>query len=127
VFFVAGQALLRGSKLDPLSTAHVFIVSMGIVAAIAWMLSRHVMPKSVTSLFPAIAAGAAFYIGNVIWVRAIKTSPNIAFVRVLMAGVETALLLGVALLFFNQKASLMQILLTFAGLVLLAAAAFLAS
>lgn len=145
MLFVVGQALLRGSKLDPVVTAHAFIASMGAVAAVAWATldiweprwlrgggkeessgsgkSPTTMTALLPLLLPAVGAGTAFYAGNLLWVGAIKSAPNIAFVRVLMAGIETALLLGVALLLFGQRASLAQVALTLGGMALLVGAA----
>jgi hypothetical protein len=138
VLFVAGQTCVRFSGLSTRSTAALFMVTMGIAAAIAWLATaswgRNVTAAAAATrtapllllaaaATPAVAAGFLFAGGNALWVWAIHDAPNIALIRVLMAGLEIAALAVVAALVFGQMISWKQAALTVIGLASFAVAA----
>ena len=125
ILFVFGQAMLKTSHLSTSTTTMLFMVTMGVSALAGWLLFGRgkdavgPLPMTAMNVIPAALAGIAFAVGNMLWIMAIKASPNIGFVRILMAGLETSLLLLVAWMAFAQKVTLKQATLTAAGMVLL--------
>lgn len=129
ILFISGQTLLKKSGLNPLETASVFLIAMGVIAFLGMVIMQLngniniAKGRKINTMIPAILAGGAFYIGNVLLIKALKEADNIALVRILMAGIETMLLLIIALVIFGQKTTKTQILLTVIGLTALVAAA----
>jgi drug/metabolite transporter (DMT)-like permease len=127
IFFVAGQTLIKMSTADALDASILFMTSIGATAllyGLCFKKDAFSLPTTdlKTTLWIALA-GAAFFIGNILWIKAIKTVDNFGFVRILMAGLEIALLLIVALLIFKEKTSWKVIAITFTGCSLLVYAA----
>lgn len=129
ILFISGQTLLKKSELNPLETASVFLIAMGFIAFLGLVIMQFngniniAKGRKIKTIIPAILAGGVFYVGNVLLIKALKEADNIALVRILMAGIETMLLLVVALVIFGQKTTKTQILLTVIGLTALVAAA----
>lgn len=130
--FAAGQVLIRVSTMDSVTTAHVFIASMGLVAAVTGLAGLAMKPPAadddrrftLSTLWPAIAAGVVFYIGNVAWVFALKKAPNLGLVGVLQNGLQMGMVLLLALLLFSHRLTARQCLLTAVGVTCLVGAAF---
>lgn len=116
IFFVAGQVLLKLTTTDATSASVIFMMAMGATALLYGVtMKREAFLVDKKTLTLITMAGVAFFIGNFLWIKAIKNVDNIGFVRILMAGLEIALLLLVALLIFKKKTSLKVIVLTFIG------------
>jgi len=139
--FAAGQALIRVSTMDSVTTAHVFIASMGLVAVVTGLVGLAMKPPAaadddrrhrfshrctrhtLSTVWPAIAAGVLFYIGNVAWVFAIKKAPNLGLVGVLQNGLQMGMVLLLALVLFSHRLTTRQCLLTAVGVTCLVGAA----
>jgi hypothetical protein len=130
--FAAGQALIRVSKMSSVTTAHVFIASMGLVALVGGLVglatSAHRAPckelLSLSTMWPAVVAGVVFYVGNVAWVFALKKAPNLGLVGVLQNGLQMGMVLVVALVLFSHRLTARQGVLTAVGVTCMVAAAF---
>jgi hypothetical protein len=113
--------------MDSVTTAHVFIASMGLVAAVTGLVGlvgrRHHNRFTLSTVWPAIAAGVVFYIGNVAWVFALKKAPNLGLVGVLQNGLQMGMVLLLALLLFSHRLTARQCLLTAVGVTCLVGAA----
>ena len=117
IFFVVGQTILKLVPTDAIDAGIVFMMSAGIFAfTYALCFRRNVFSSMETkSVMWLAVVGLTFFIGNTLWIKAIKNATNIGLVRMLMAGVEIALLLLVALILFKKQISLKTILLTITG------------
>lgn len=116
IFFVAGQVLLKLTTTDATSASVIFMMTMGATALVYGITMKREAFQIDKKMLSLIAmAGVAFFIGNFLWIKAIKNADNIGFVRILMAGLEIALLLLVALIIFKKKTSLKVIIITFIG------------
>lgn len=122
VAFVIGQIFLRLSELSLIDTTAIFMITMGIICSIGWIIIKiigsdiHTLFETRHKWWPAIFAGCSFTIGNIIWISSIKRAPNIAIVRVLMAGLEIAALAMVSFILFKNTLSWYQIGLTLIGM-----------
>ena len=116
LFFVLGQVLIKKSTTSSLHTAYLFSISIGLLGLIGLILSSTIFkPSSLTlnfkpsSTIAPILAGALFFFGNLLWIQAIHLAPNISHVRIVMAGLETALLAMIAYYVFHQSVTQTQL------------------
>ena len=133
LFFVLGQVLIKKSTTSSLHTAYLFSISIGLFGLIGLILSSTIFKPtalnsksssgSTLTLLAPILAGALFFFGNLLWIQAIHLAPNISHVRIVMAGLETALLALVAYYLFHQSVTQTQLVgmaLIVCGIVLVA-------
>ena len=102
IMFVSGQACLKMSKDDAIVSCCYFTMSMGIIGLLTLMFITHRKGELVISKY-GILAGILFFFGNLLWIKSIKTGVRLSFIRTMMAGSETLLLILLGYVLFNER------------------------
>lgn len=124
ILFVCGQVFLKKENesvlfkkitvIDILESSCYFALASGVLALLLLFVLRLGFSKNGRGNekyripWYSFFAGIVFFFGNFLWIYAINTSPSIAHVRVLMAGVETILLLLVGVFIFQNTTNVLK-------------------
>lgn len=114
IFFVLGQTFLKFDKNNGIISCCYFTISTGVIGflTLIYLLNNNINNdiKIDNKIIYSSLAGILFFFGNLFWIYSIKDAPSLSLIRVIMAGGETALLLLVGYLLFNQYLSLRQVI-----------------
>ena len=110
IFFILSQLCLRQSfelKSSPMHTFTLFTMTIGILSLVT--LSQQLIDLQYDVKY-SIAAGFLFFFGLLMWIHAISSKESLGYIRVIMAGLETALLFILSYLFFSDVITRNQII-----------------
>lgn len=116
-FFIAGQLMLRNTfeqNADPLRVTMLFATGVGIVGVVGLLLTA----SGQGELQP-LAAGAIFSLGYYFWVHVISARVPMGMIRIVMAGLDVAIISSASYLMFGDVFTTTNILasaIIFAGL-----------
>ena len=100
IFFILSQLCLRQSfelKSSPMHTFTLFTMTIGIFSLVT-LSQQHINLEY--DIKYSVAAGSLFFFGLLLWIHAISSKESLGYIRIIMAGLETALLFVLSYLFF---------------------------
>jgi hypothetical protein len=117
IFFIVGQLMLRNTFeqiADPLRVTMLFATGVGIVGLVGLFLTtpgeRELQP---------LAAGAIFSLGYYFWVHVISARVPMGMIRIVMAGLDVAIISSASYLIFGDvftNTNILASVIIFAGL-----------
>lgn len=117
VFFIIGQLMLRNTfeqMADPLRVTMLFATGIGLVGLVGLFLTA----PGEGELQP-FAAGAIFSLGYYFWVHVISARVPMGMIRIVMAGLDVAIISSASYLMFGDvftNTNILASVIIFAGL-----------
>lgn len=110
VLFVISQTLLKLEKLNYILSACLFLMTMGLCASLLFIIYLPYNTTNFSGYSLSITAGIFFFIGNIGWLYSIRNASSLYLVRIIMAALETILLLFISYFIFNKQISYINVL-----------------